>query len=80
MEKDIKQKFIKYAEWLLPSIGHDMSDLRPTDLSELTDKYLINCLEAKPKALHSMKEGENECRSCGDPIPDGLEYCKDCFW
>ena len=64
MEKEIKQKLIDFLDefidaWEDGSAGDTDLFRKATAL-----KKEINCLEAKPKALHSMKCDEKKC-DCG---------------
>ena len=78
MEKYYQQELIAFGMHLT---GHDEDTVN--QMYEDFDKArAINCLEAKPKALHSMKCDENIC-SCDWEIPrggygEGDGYCGYC--
>lgn len=67
MEKEINQKLIEFAQFL-----QDREYLVRRSWQEALNEFddSINCLESKPKALHSMKCDEKYCE-CGLDIPRG---------
>lgn len=83
MERNDAEKLLNEYEEHLRQF-RNLGDIEEINKDFLDSKF-NNCLEAKPKALHSMKEAKEICTFCGSPEiswygndDDKTFFCFDC--